>query len=124
MRRISKYFAAAVLSGGLALVAVTPSQARWHHGVGVGSAIGFAAGATLGALAANSYDNGYYGYGYGPDYGYAYAPDYGYDAYASAGPVYRSPDWRGQTPRGIDTHRGPGCIQSPGSMTFTGCDGN
>jgi len=116
MRRIQKYAVAATLAGGLALAAVTPSQAHWHggwhHGAGIGAAVGFAAGAAIGAAAANSYyDNGYddYGYAYAPEPGYAYeAPTYGYYSY---GP-------------GINSHRGAGCAQSPGSTNFTGCDGN
>ena len=126
MRTISKYAATAALTGALALAAATPSQARWHgdgwHN-GAGAAIGFGIGAMVGAAAANSaYDNGYYygddGYAYAPDAAYAYdyaAPDYGY-AYVPG------PGW--QTPSGVASHRGPGCIQSPGSTSFTGCDGN
>ena len=89
MKRISKYAAAAALSGALAVAAATPSQARWyghHWHNGAGAAIGFGVGALVGAAAASSaYDNGYYGYDYGPGYAYdpgpaaAYAYEPGYD---------------------------------------------
>jgi hypothetical protein len=118
MKRVSKYAAAAVVTGALALAAATPSQARWygHHGyyhghyhAGPAAAIGFGVGALFGAAAASSYyDNGYY------DYGYAYAPDAGY---AYAAPRYDYFDNPYANP-----HEGPGCIQSPGSINFTGCD--
>ena len=93
MKRISKYAAAAALTGALALAAATPSQARWygHHGWhnGAGAAIGFGVGALAGAaIASSSYDNGYYGYGYDYAPGYAYGPA-PYDSYAYApGPGY------------------------------------
>ena len=123
MKRVSKYAAAALVTGALALAAASPSQARWygHHGHhwngGPAAAIGFGVGALVGAAAAGSYyDNGYYnGYAYGPDYGYAYAPDAGYYAYGSA-------DYDHFNKPYANPHRGPGCIQSPGSINFTGCD--
>jgi hypothetical protein len=91
MNRISKYAAAAALTGALALAAATPSQARWygHHGWhnGAGAAIGFGVGALAGAaIASGAYDNGYYGYDYAPGYAYEPAP---YDSYAYA-PAYNS----------------------------------
>ena len=113
MKRVSKYAAAAVVTGALALAAATPSQARWyghhwHHDAGPAAAIGFGVGALVGAAAASNYYGN--GYAYGPDYGYAYAPDAGY---AYAAPGYGPYD---------NPHSGSGCIQSPGSMNFTGCD--
>ena len=93
MRTLSKYAAAAALTGALALAAATPTQARWnghhggyHHGGGGGAAaiIGFGAGALLGAAAANANAGYYYGPGY-YDYGYAPAPAY------EAAPVYAQP---------------------------------
>ena len=121
MKRVSKYAAAAIVTGALALAAATPSQARWygHHGHGYyghgyhwnngpAAAIGFGVGALVGAAAASNYYGN--GYAYGPDYGYAYAPDAGY---AYAAPGYGPYD---------NPHSGSGCIQSPGSMNFTGCD--
>jgi hypothetical protein len=90
MKSIVKYAVAIVLTGALVLAAATPSEAcngRW-----TAAAIGFGAGALVGAAAANAAYNG--GYSYGPGYyyapGYAYTPAYGYyDAYAYApGPGY------------------------------------
>ena len=92
MKRIAKY-AAAALTGALALAAATPSQARWHGGHGWGgTAIGFGAGALVGAAVASSAYPGYYsdnayepGYGYepGPYDSYGYVP--AYDGYRSDG---------------------------------------
>ena len=68
----------------MALAAVTPGEAR--NGRNAAAAIGFGAGALVGAAVAGSAYNGYYGpgYGYGPSYGYApgyYAqPGYAYEA--------------------------------------------
>jgi hypothetical protein len=94
MRTLSKYAAAATLTGALALVAATPSQARWGghhwHGNGAAAAIGFGAGALLGAAAANTYYGpqyyapGPYAYEPGPDY---YAPESSY-GYAAPAPRY------------------------------------
>lgn len=87
MMRITKYAVAAALTGALAIAAATPSQAR--HGRNAAAGIGFAAGALVGAAAANSYYGpGYYGpayYGPGPVY-YDEGP-YAYDA----APVYAAP---------------------------------
>lgn len=80
---------AAALIGAIAMTA-TPSEARWRHGGA--AAAGFVGGLAVGAIAANSYNNGYY---YGPGYGYGYAPGYAYggpayyDSYAyDTGPAY------------------------------------
>ena len=74
MKTLFKIAAAAALTGALALSAATPSEAR--GGRNAAAAIGFGAGALLGAAAASSARNGYYygepGYGY--DQGYAYEP--------------------------------------------------
>jgi hypothetical protein len=93
MKRIAKYAAAAALTGALSLAAATPSQARWHGGHGWGgAAIGFGAGALVGAAVASSAYPGYYsdyayepGYGYepGPYNSYGYAP--AYDSYRTDG---------------------------------------
>ena len=77
MKTLSKYAVAAALTGALALAAATPSQARWYghggwHNGGAAAAIGFGAGALLGAAAASAAYPGYYGYDDGA--GYAYAP--------------------------------------------------
>ena len=95
MKTIVKYAAAAVLTGALALAAVTPGQAR--NGRNAAIIGGFAAGAVLGAAAASVANDGYY-YGPGPAYayepGYAYEPAYTYEepgyAYAPAPRVYSS----------------------------------
>ena len=60
---------------------------------------GFAAGAIIGGALAAPY---YYGYGPYP------------------GPYYPAPAYYG-APYGA-AHRGPGCIQSPASMSYTSCD--
>jgi hypothetical protein len=91
---------AAALIGAIA-VSATPSEARWrHHHSGGAAAAGFVGGLALGAIAANSYNNGYYGPGYGYGYygpGYAYGGPAYYDSYAYApAPSYR---YRSATPR-------------------------
>jgi hypothetical protein len=82
---------AAALIGAIAMTA-TPSEARWRHHSGGAAAAGFIGGLAVGAIAANSYNNGYYygpGYGYyGPGYAYYGGPAY-YDSYAyDTGPAY------------------------------------
>lgn len=88
MKTITKYAAAAVaLTGVLAVAAATPSEAR--NGRVAAAAVGFGAGALVGAAAANAANAGYY---YGPGYyrsgyygsGYAYEPGYAGYAYAPA----------------------------------------
>ncbi len=73
MKRMIKYAAAVSVAGVLSLGMAAPSQAA--HGRNAAAAIGFGAGALVGAAAANATTPGYYG---GPDdtYGrpYAYAP--------------------------------------------------
>ncbi len=79
MSRFMKVAAAVALTGAIALAAASPSEAR--HGRNAAAAIGFGAGALLGAAVANSnngyYRDGYYGepvyYGSGS---YAYEPRY------------------------------------------------
>ena len=91
MKTIMKYAVAAALTGALALAAVTPSDAR--GGRNAAAAIGFGAGALVGAAVAGSYNNGYYGpsYGYAPGYdadpGYYAEPSYAYEP----APVYVDP---------------------------------
>ena len=93
MNTIMKYATAVALTGAIAVAAISPSQAR--DGRNAAAAIGFGAGALVGAAAASSaYNNGYYysdpGYAYA-DPGYAYEPDtYAYDSYAyEPAPQYR-----------------------------------
>jgi hypothetical protein len=120
MNGILKYTAAAVMTGGLTLAAVTAGNAHgWHHGGGVGAAIGFGAGALVGAAAANSAyygDGGDYGYYYEPGYyGYGYSPAYYNYAYAGRA------NWYARS-RSLNHGQGPGCIQSPASHEYTSCD--
>ncbi|MFA6265166.1 MAG: hypothetical protein WC670_05555 [Pseudolabrys sp.] len=88
MNNFAKFALAATLTGVMALAAATPSEAR--HGRNTAAAIGFGAGALVGAAAASSANNGYYGGRYYQE-GYAYDPGYTYepDAYAyEPAPVY------------------------------------
>jgi hypothetical protein len=128
MKTLSKYAVAAVLTGALALAAATPSQARWYghggwHNGGAGAAIGFGAGALLGAAVAGTAYPGYYGYDDGAGYAYAPGPyeSYGDDSYAYA----PGPDSYAYAPgryTGYRSHQGRSCSQSPGSMNYTSCD--
>lgn len=114
--KIHKSHAAALaLAGVLAVTAASPSFARDRTWVAAGA--GFAAGAVVGAYAANAnsryYGPGYaydpYGYGYEPGYtyapGYAYAPAYRYaepaPAYAYGYPYYNR-DRRSTTVKSSD----------------------
>ncbi len=108
MKRIGKYSAAAVLTGALAIASATPSQAR--HGRIAAAGIGFAAGALVGAAAANAaYGPSYYGpayYGPGPYYApYAYEPA---PVYAEPAPVYAAPVPARQCWHATDKDRGFG----------------
>jgi hypothetical protein len=127
MKTLSKYAVAAALTGALALAAATPSQARWYgHGgwhKGGAAAIGFGAGALVGAAVAGATYPGYYGYDDGA--GYAYAPGpyetYGDDSYAYA-PGADSYAYAPGRYSGYRSHQGRNCIQSPASMNYTSCD--
>jgi hypothetical protein len=93
MKPVLKYTVALGLAGAIGLAMASPSQAR--HGRNAALIGGLAAGALIGAAAANANNGYYYGGGpyYGPSYGY-YAPgyyDYGY-AYEPA-PVYSGPTY-------------------------------
>ena len=123
MNTICKYAGATALAGALALAAITPGQAR--DGRNTAAAIGFGAGALVGAAVAGSaynsgyyYDSGYYGdaYAYEPGYAYAPGPAY-YNDYAYAP---RANYWA--RPRVLNRGQGPGCIQSPASHEYTSCD--
>jgi len=96
MKATLKYTTAAVLAGALALAAATPGQAR--DGRNTAAAVGFAAGAVVGAAAASAY-NGYYYYGapaYYSDYAYEPAP-----VYVQPAPrYYRAPRYSSR----------PGCV--------------
>lgn len=83
LKTVAKGLATLGVAGALAIAVATPSQARWYHRDDAAAAgVGFAAGAVVGAAAANNayYNSGYYGPAYyGPGYGaYAYQPAYGY----------------------------------------------
>ena len=98
MNRIVKPAMVLGLAGILAVASMTPSEARNRGWAAAG--IGFAAGALIGAAAANA-NNHYYGsgyrYGYRPAYGYG--PGYAYDdAYAYQPPVYAAPAYRYRAP--------------------------
>jgi len=81
--RALKVVATIGVAGALALAVATPGQAR--NGRIAAAGAGFAAGAVVGAVAANSaYGPGYYEPGYN-SYG-----SNGYDAYAYDAPAYRS----------------------------------
>jgi len=92
MMTTSKLLVAA-FAGALTVAAATPGHAE--HGRNAAAAIGFGAGALVGAAAASAANNAYYGpgYAYEPDYaygpGYAYEPAYTYEpAYVAPAPTY------------------------------------
>ncbi len=90
MNKFLKFAVAATLTGAFALAAASPSEAR--DGRNAAAAIGFGAGALVGAAVANSNNNAYYG---GPGYYYqepVYAPGYAYEqapVYVEPAPRYR-----------------------------------
>ena len=125
MNGFAKFALAATVTGAMALAAATPGEAR--NGRNTAAAIGFGAGALVGAAAASSANRGYYGSGYyGSGYygsgnyqrGYAYEPAYvddGYYAYEPA-PMYRAApryNYRGSS--------GSQCGGSPGSTNYRPC---
>lgn len=98
MRVLKTHAAALALAGTLVAAAATPSLALDRWGA---AGVGFAAGAVVGATAANAnagyYGSGYayepygydaYGYASAPSAGYAYAPAEGYAYAPSAGYAY------------------------------------
>ena len=120
MKTFLKIAGAVALTGAIALVAASPSQARdGRYGA---AAIGFGAGALVGAAAASSYYNGgYYGEpGYAPGYAYGpgYAPGYAYEP--AAAPVYVDPGpgyYYAGRPYNRNNIRN--CTSSPGSQNFS-----
>jgi hypothetical protein len=87
----AKLLAAVALTGALVISAATPGYAR--NGRNAAAAIGFGAGALVGAAAANAANNSYYGPryyepGYAYEPGYVEEPGYAYesDAVVSYGP--------------------------------------
>jgi hypothetical protein len=92
MRLLGKTAILISMACAMALGSMTASQARWR--AGPAAAVGFVAGAAIGAGAANA---GYYsGTGYGYD-SYAYAPRYDSYAYEPGyvAPAYTSPTYYG-----------------------------
>lgn len=123
MKIFSKFALAAALTGAVALAAATPGEAR--DGRNTAAAIGFGAGALVGAAVASSANRGpyyggpgYYEPGYAYQPGYAYEPAYTYDsdyyAYEPA-PVYRV------APRYYRGGGGSQCGGSPGSTNYRPC---
>ncbi len=122
MQRILKYAAVAGTAGMMAIGMSMPSYAA--HGRNAAAAIGFGAGAVVGAAAANA-NNGYYGPRYSEP-GYAYSPGYGsspgYGAYDYA------PGPRAGYAVGYDNY-GPSalttserqCTLSPASINYVPC---
>jgi hypothetical protein len=95
MKAFLKITGAVVLTGAIGLAATSPSDAR--GGRYAAAAVGFGAGAAVGAAAASSYNNGYY---YGEPY--AYEPASGY--YYGGRPYIRN-NLRS-------------CLSSPASLSF------
>ena len=121
MRKFGKIAVAAALVGAAALAAATPSEAR--NGRNTAAAIGFGAGALVGAAAASSANNGYYygsgyyepGYAYSPGYAYepAYADDYAYEP----APVYAAPRYRYRVGNTYERT----CGGNPGKSNYVPC---
>ncbi len=105
MKRIIKYAAVAGTAGMLAIGMAMPSYAA--HGRNAAAAVGFGAGAVVGATVANAANNGYYGSRYDRE-AYAYGSGYdrtGYGAYAYAPGPENTSD----------------CTQSPASPNYVPC---
>jgi hypothetical protein len=122
MKTILKYAAAVALTGALAVAMATPGEAR--NGRNAAAAIGFGAGALVGAAVAGAaYNNGYGpGYGYAPGYyaepGYAYEEP-GYAGYAyEAAPVYVEPVPTYYSGRSYYQRGSRNCAQSPASPNY------
>jgi len=112
MKVLFKLVTAAALTGAMALATLTPGQAR--EGRDAGAAIGFGAGAVVGAAAASAHNGRYYG-----DPGYAYGPGYNDDYAYEPAPVYVDPG-EGQYYSYNQYKRGNlnGCTSSPASHSF------
>lgn len=122
MRNFGKIAMAAALVGAAALATATPSDAR--NGRNTAAAIGFGAGALVGAAAASSansyYGPGYYepGYAYSPGYAYepAYVDDYAYEP----APVYAAPRYRYRIGNTYERT----CGGNPGKSNYVPCGNN
>jgi hypothetical protein len=100
--KMTSFAAAAVLAGALAAGMSAPAQARYGHNTA--AAVGFGAGALVGAAAANAANNGYYGQAY------AYAPGpraYGANGYYAAEPGYGAYAY---APRDYNYGAGSSCV--------------
>ena len=118
MKTILKYAAAVALTGALAVAMATPGEAR--NGRNAAAAIGFGAGALVGAAVAGAAYNGYGpGYGYAP--GYYAEPSYAYEepGYAyEAAPVYLEPAPTYYSGRSYYQRGSRNCAQSPASPNY------
>ncbi len=117
MNKFVKFAVAATMTGAFALAVASPSEAR--DGRNTAAAIGFGAGALVGAAAASSANRGYYyepGYAYEPTY--AYEPSYAYEpVYAAPAPRYYS------SPRYYYSRSSAPCgTGSPGSINYRPCN--
>ena len=111
MNTFAKLATAAAVAGALAVPMATPSQAAWHHhgDRGTAAAIGFGAGALVGAAAANA--------AYGPGY---YDNGYGYDSYAyDPATAYAAPAYRGVNSGNVVEHQ---CMLSPSNVNYVPCE--
>lgn len=120
MRTFAKFALAAAVTGAVAMAAASPSEAR--NGRNTAAAIGFGAGALVGAAAASS-ANGYYGPSYYSEPSYAYEPGYAayesdYYAYEPA-PRYMGPRYY-RSGRNVSTDNSR-CGGNPATPGFTPC---
>lgn len=114
MNGFAKFALAAALTGAVGLAAATPSEAR--DGRNTAAAIGFGAGALVGAAAASSANTNYY-YGSGYYEPGAYEPAYADDYYAyEPAPVY-APRYRYRTGNTYER----GCGGNPGKSNYVPC---
>ena len=101
MNILMKYACTATLAGGLTLTGTVVQAYDWNTGPAVGAVV------TRGPYNNAYYDS--YSHDSGPGYyGYAYAPRGGANYWARS--------------RSLNHGQGPGCIQSPASLEYTGCD--
>lgn len=124
MKNFGRIAVAVALVGAAALATATPGEAR--DGRNTAAAIGFGAGALVGAAAVSSANNGYYGSGYyEPRYayepGYAYQPGYADDYAYEPAPVYGpAPRYRYRTGNTYEKT----CGGSPGKSNYVPCGSN